>query len=209
MNFIFILTVNTIKKISFTGQQNFIHLDELPPIQIREDQDNSNPTLYALTPGRYILSAKGFQTKEQAREAGKRLGEILLVSALPNLLDVQFDIDKDLIVRKQVGDLSPSARVQGVGYLSVRFETFSGLVSQYGKVVSKLSPRQINSARLINGSYYGGHPINQFVSLISSVEALCEQEEQPQSYADAVEIVKQKISETEICDNIKLTITKK
>jgi len=153
----------------------------------------------------------GFATVEEAREAGQRLGDtLLIVGAVAQLgIDIgfsrstlQFGVAVHEAVREQTGrELRAETHglmiyekgtvkiieMQARGSVLISAESFEENLAYWIKMPRTVTERQRNCASLINDSFFMNNIEGQFILRISAAEALCEQSPLGANYQTVIE----------------------
>ncbi|MFM9864273.1 MAG: hypothetical protein ACKVRO_11760 [Micropepsaceae bacterium] len=181
-----------------------------------------------------VAKMDGFATEDEARQAGQRLGDVLLiVGAVARLgIDVgfgrstlQFSEAIHAAVREKTGrelrtethglmvykkDSVSIVGTEARGSLLIGAQAFEGRLVTWIEPSFALTDRQRNCAALINDSFFLTQTEGQFILRISAVEALCDQTVRDARYVAAIEVLEQQLNalaiDGEIHETLKRTL---
>jgi hypothetical protein len=212
-----------------TGTPLGVRLPGLPPVTV-EMGDEAYPVGHWA-----IATIGGFATEKEARTAGQRLGDTLLVAGAVTRLGVDVGFSRSTLQFSA----AVHAAVKDQGGKELRAETHGLMVYQEGSVAivgmqargsalislpafeerlaiwidaaSALTERQRNCAALLNDSFFVTQTEGRFILLISAVEALCDQTVRDARYQYAIEHLKQQLevqtSDDEIRETLRRTLS--
>lgn len=205
------------------GSRFTINLPDLPSITFTVGEE-------AKPIGRWMTAAMdSFQTEEDARSAGQRLGDILLVAGALTKLGVDIGFDQSTLkfgkaakdaVRDATGRELRSeihglmvydeesvviCGVQVIGTVSITPHSLEGRLVPWTKPAIDITERQRNCAALINDSLFVPQIEGQFILRISAVEALCDQYAVSSDYLCVIENLEQHLAKLKMDDELRKT----
>ncbi|MFW2445998.1 MAG: hypothetical protein ACN4E6_01610 [Qipengyuania pacifica] len=160
--------------------------------------------------GRWIVAKmRGFATEEDARRAGERLGERLLVYGVASRAGIDLGFDRSTlqfserihdIARREGKEFRSETHglmvyeegavailaVSGKGVVVTPVYMLQDQINQLGEL-APLTGRQRNCAALINDSFFVGPSQSQFLLRVSAVEALCDQSVKDARYVATID----------------------
>ena len=207
------------------GEPVDLAIPGLPPVTFEMGQEAHPVGHWA------IAQIGGFATEEEARTAGRRLGDMLLVvGAITKLgVDVGFSRPSKMgfgeavraAVRKETGkELQGETHglmvyeegavalmhFQARGSALISADAFEKRLGDWAEPSSDLTERQRNCAALINDSLFVPQIEGQFILRISAVEALCEQAVRDARYQTAIEHLEHQLASQELDEEIRETL---
>lgn len=170
--------------------------------------------------GQWIVAKiEGFESEEQARNAGRQLGDALLIAGAAAKLGIDVGLDRSTIrfsdevhdaVRTESGrELRPEVHglmvyekdtvtivgIDAQGSSTIKTQALEERLSEWIHCAGTLTERQRRGAALINDSIFVSQPESRFILLISAVEALCDQAVRETEYRDAIEALEMRLAE--------------
>lgn len=157
-----------------------------------------------------IAKLDGFGTEEEARSAGERLGDVLLVAGAISKLGIDVGFNRSTVqffsafldAISVTKGTEQRAETHGlmvyekdtveILHMQIRMRVVLGVkgfrerLSPWTKLSSSLTYRQRNCAALINDSFFVNRAEAQFVLRISAVEALCEPIDRESQYLSGI-----------------------
>lgn len=172
----------------------------------------------------------GFETEDEARKAGQKLGDTLLVVGAISKLGIDIGFSRSTLqfsaaiheaVTKDTGrELRPETHglmvykkdtvsiigFQARGSVLIGTQRFEESVAKWINPISALTERQRNCAALINDSFFVAQTEGRFILLISAVEALCDQAVRDADFQAAIDELEHHLSEQRLADDIHETL---
>ncbi|HUO97738.1 MAG TPA: hypothetical protein VMU01_03680, partial [Rhizomicrobium sp.] len=194
MAFCFRLRTRMASSLELAGNQTVLAAGPLPPVTVTAP-DAADPI------GRWtIFKSCEFPSDAEAKTAGQRLSEVLLIVGAVNRLGIdiggaaapaekfsraardEFEkVSGQRLISEYHGLTTyedGTAAIVGItasGKVVVSLRDFEGLLAPWLKSPPALTVRQRNSATLLNDSFFLPSSEGQFILRISAVEALCDQ----------------------------------
>ncbi|MBP6010601.1 MAG: hypothetical protein KBA31_00090 [Alphaproteobacteria bacterium] len=177
------------------------------------DSTRECPTPLQPPPGGEVFTFHGrnYQTESAAHDAGRRLLDALLIGGALGKLGIDVGTSKATLsfsqmihdaVRRDTGrelradlwglmvyekDMVQIVRMQAEGFASTSAQSFASHLEKWRDARSTMTDRQRTCASLLNDSFYVAQADAQFILRISAVEALCDQRDVGEEYAQTID----------------------
>ncbi|BBK34116.1 hypothetical protein EDC65_3951 [Stella humosa] len=176
------------------------------------------------------INIPGFASESEARQAGERLGDALLVVGAVTKFGIDLGMSRSTLqfsdavckaVRTETGKSLRSevhglmvheqgavrivgmhGRLQGLISLSA----FEARLASWACLSSQLTERQRTCAALLNDSFFALQPEGQFVLRVSAVEALCDQAIRDVRYQSAIQELENHLAEQSLDEEVRETL---
>ncbi|MDD1450842.1 hypothetical protein NHF48_007480 [Sphingomonas sp. H160509] len=179
-----------------------------------------------------ILKMSDFATEKEARVAGERLGDILLVAGAVTMtgIDIGFSqttlqFSQDIhdavkavdgkILRAETHGLivykENTVKIVGIdarGSALIASDALERRLEMSASLVTGMTDRQRNCAALLNDSFFVPQTEGQFVLRVSAVEALCDQNDVGSEYQSAISKIEAFVEKQDFPSDVKTTINR-
>ncbi|WP_201841395.1 hypothetical protein [Microvirga zambiensis] len=179
-----------------------------------------------------VLRMSGFATEEEARIAGRRLGDTLLVTGAVTRMGIDIGFSRSTLqfsaaihaaVKAESGkelraethglmvyeeDAVAILGMNAQGSVLIAPQVLEDRLTTWVAASAGLTERQRNCAALLNDSFFVPQTEGQFVLRVSAVEALCDQTDVGADYQTAISAIEAFVASQAFADDVRETINR-